>query len=159
MSAMIEFTVEGLPPKKYGANSMWRKATEIPRLIALREKAYEALGGHSSFTGRLKLTLILYSDSNTNGDLDNFITGICDGLMAADGKTPIDEISWPVNSPIHPSKKLIYFDDRDIYEIIAARRPSDGNGNHYYIKLEAENWQSSLLDTLPPPLYNPNLPA
>jgi hypothetical protein len=41
----ISITVNELPPKKDGANSMWRKGSELARLKALRKVAIEAMRG------------------------------------------------------------------------------------------------------------------
>ncbi len=41
--AKIEFQVNGKPPKKYGANSMWNKETEVQCLVLLRQKAAIAM--------------------------------------------------------------------------------------------------------------------
>ena len=53
----VRFEVDGLPPKKDGANAMWRKVTEVPRLKALRMSAAVALGGHRFDAGSVRLSL------------------------------------------------------------------------------------------------------
>jgi hypothetical protein len=137
----IEFTVEGLPPKKDGANSMWAKSTEIPRLSQLREKAHEAMQGRELLKGQLKLIITIYTESNT-GDLDNFVTGICDGLMAANGKAKIDETIWARTGTLHPKFALVYVDDKEICEITCSRKPPE-NSRFYRVRIETMQNSSS----------------
>lgn len=81
----IEFKVTGhLPPKKDGANSMWNKASERARLVALRQAAYACCGEEPVLSADIRLSVQIHcaaSELLTVGDLDNFITGVCDGLM------------------------------------------------------------------------------
>ena len=90
----IEFKVTGhLPPKKDGANSMWRKVAERARLVALREAAYACCGDEPPLSANIRLTAEIYcgaSELLRVGDLNNFITGVCDGLMAAAKGTPLE---------------------------------------------------------------------
>jgi hypothetical protein len=78
------FKVEDIvPPRNVKGKSMWNNDTEVPRIIELRRQAYEALGGSLPLSKEIKLdiTIHLPRNYNTPGDLDNFIKGICDGLM------------------------------------------------------------------------------
>jgi len=87
MATKISFQVQDIPPKKDGANSMWGKQTEIPRLISLRSSALKAMDGRNPFNHNITLKLKFHCPINKIfrvGDLDNFITGVCDGLQAAD---------------------------------------------------------------------------
>ena len=96
----IQFQVEDqLPPKKGGATSMWGKPLEATRLIALRKNALEARGSQPIFTVGIRLTLRVhvgfefakqFGDPGNFGDLDTFVSGVCDGLMKAH-PTPGDE--------------------------------------------------------------------
>ncbi|MDQ0340529.1 hypothetical protein J2S00_003353 [Caldalkalibacillus uzonensis] len=85
----LEFVVEDIPPKKDGANSMWKKEIEAHRIISLRTRAFEAMqrvGFDCCFKGHIHLSLFIYLPPDKIervGDLDNFITGICDGIQAA----------------------------------------------------------------------------
>jgi len=108
----ISIKVAGLPPKKDGANSMWRKGIEIERLQNLRIAAVQAMNGRSPTTGLIHLCLRLYA-APENGDLDNFITGICDGLMAAHPRTPIDIEFWSgISELAQPKRNICYMDDK-----------------------------------------------
>ena len=132
----ISFKVDGLPPKKDGANSMWRKGAEIPRLKALRTAAYQAMQGNAPLEISLSLTVRIYA-SPKDGDLDNFITGICDGFMAAHPQTPIDVEQW-IDLPVgaRPSNPIVFLDDSVVREIHAERFPADGNSVHYDVEIE-----------------------
>jgi len=79
MPKKINITVLGLPPKKDGANSMWRKGSEMERVVALRLAASQSMQDYSLAQTWVHLYVRVYA-SPTDGDLDNFITGICDGL-------------------------------------------------------------------------------
>ena len=78
-----QFEAKGLPPKKDGAKSLWGKPLEAKRLAALRQAALQALEGHPPLQSDIKLTLKLHIPINNRsiGDLDTFVTGVCDGLM------------------------------------------------------------------------------
>ena len=83
----IEIRVEGdAPPKKDGANSMWAKLPEVSRLILLRKAALEAMEGAGPFRKNISIKLEIHCPIERLagvGDLDNFVSGVCDGLMAA----------------------------------------------------------------------------
>ena len=132
----ISFKVDGLPPKKDGANSMWRKGAEIPRLKALRTAAYQGMQGHALSEKAMSLTIRVYATPK-DGDLDNFTTGICDGLMAAHPRTPIDVEQW-IDLPVgaRPSNPIVFLDDSQVWGIHVERLPPDGNRTHYEVVLE-----------------------
>ncbi len=69
------------------------------------------------------------------GDLDNFITGVCDGLMAAHANTPCADVDWSdVRSEIHPRNPVAFRDDACICSIRAERLPPAG-GTYYEVEL------------------------
>lgn len=142
MKERIEFRVNStLPPKKDGATSMWQKSTEVPRLIALRQRALTALAARLPFRANIAIELELHyvaSDRVRAGDLDNFITGICDGLMAADGKSKLDS-RWeaPDLEAIHPFK-IIAIEDDDAVVAITAKKISGAASPWYKVVLEGE---------------------
>ena len=136
----ISFSAAGVPPKKDGASSMWRKGPEMVRLKALRAAAIEALGGRGIPDGPVRLTLTIWADRRA-GDLDNFITGVCDGLMAAHVATPIDLALWAdVPAGAQPSSRVALQDDSWVSSIAAERRAPDMSGQRYEIALE---WEES----------------
>ena len=143
MSRRYSFVVEGhLPPKKDGANSMWGKSSERVSLVQLRTAAYQALGAQGPLTNRIRLVLEIHSLKETSGrigDLDNFIAGICDGLMAASPRTPIDD-DWNHHEikEIHPSRTIAIVDDSEVV-LIEARKLVDASGEPWYrVELEGE---------------------
>ena len=141
-----------LPPKKHGEESMWGHSTEVPRLIALRKAARRGFGQQEPFAReiRVRLTLCVYvgsgheekSGKQGSGDLDNFITGVCDGLMAAH-ENLLTAKSWhedfdTADPAIHPRVSIAYEDDSQIREICAKKvvDPTLGDSCWYKVKLE-----------------------
>ncbi len=134
----VKFDVHDLPPKKDSANSMWRKGAELPRLKALRVAALEALGGVPMLMHNAELEINIYADSRS-GDLDNFITGICDGLMAAHPNTPIDDQAWlDVPPEAHPRNSIAFSDDAIVRKIIAERKSQYEADAWYEIAISSE---------------------
>ena len=117
--------IEGLPPKKDGANSMWNKGVELPRLVLLRNAVFGALDGNPPLSKNVSLVLRVHvgtTNSRSVGDLDNFITGICDGLQAAHANTPIaDQWSEDACKPIHPHTAIGILDDVEVVSIDARK--------------------------------------
>ncbi len=139
----FQFKVENeLPPKKDGANSMWGKRTEAPRLIVLRKAALEALGDQRPFTWKIRLTFRVHvglQNDARSGDRDNFITGVCDGLMACNPRSAIHPLfDENGNSAVHPSKTIAIVDDSQVVKIDAEKLTGLGDDHWYQIKLESE---------------------
>ena len=139
----IRFRVEKeLPPKKDGANSMWGKPTEARRLVVLRRAALEALGEQPPFTRKIRLTLRVHvglRNDRHSGDLDNFIAGVCDGLMAGDPRSSAHQsFDERENSPVHPSKTVAIFDDSQVMRVDAEKLVGLSDDHWYEIKLEGE---------------------
>jgi hypothetical protein len=132
----INFVVGGVPPKKDGANSMWKKPAELPRLLALRRAAHLAMGDRVLAAVSVRLTLRIYADRGA-GDLDNFITGVCDGLMPVSRNAPIDPLVWSgLPEGARPDGPIVYSDDSCISRIDAERLPPGPGGPHYEVELE-----------------------
>jgi hypothetical protein len=118
------FTVKGLPPKKDGANSMWGKDLEADRLIKLRIAAAMAFGDDPPLRDSINLEVSVNIPQNgrTIGDLDNFITGICDGLMACDQRSKLSPLfNNPEYGDVHPTKALGMVDNNEIISIAAKK--------------------------------------
>jgi len=129
--------IEGVPPKKDGANSMWRKSAEVPRLKRLRVAVLSKLTGQAPHATSVHLTLRVYAPVSA-GDLDNFVTGICDGLMAAHENTRayISSKDWQdVPERARPDRDILYASDSCVSRIEAERMPSDGRDTY---ELEVE---------------------
>lgn len=123
------FSVDGtLPPKKDGASSMWNKAAVQPLVKALRCAAAEAFAGRAPYDEPVELRVAIRSTRDlagdlwqrrAGGDLDNYITGICDGLQAAHvGSTRPDE--WTdLAEAARPDHPIAFTDDSWIQRIVA----------------------------------------
>jgi hypothetical protein len=133
----VRISVKGLPPKKDGANSMWRKGAELPRLKNLRRAAREAWGRDPPVeSGEVRLSLRLFADPSA-GDLDNFITGTCDGLMACHPRVPIDDSAWlDMPEDARPRRAIVFTDDRLVSSIDAKRLPPEGDGPRFELRIE-----------------------
>ncbi len=133
----VQFLVQGLPPKKDGANSMWRKRAEMPRLKALRIAAAQAMQGILLQSVPLCLRLHIHA-AVFDGDLDNFITGVCDGLMPAHHNTPIIPGEWQdVPEAARPNHAIAFRDDSVITQIVAERIVSDAGQRFYEVEIES----------------------
>lgn len=133
--------IEGLPPKKDGANSMWNKPLEVERLIALRTIMRGILGGTSPLLRDIKLTARIHVNpivAESCGDLDNFVTGICDGLMAAHPRAKLSSLWQEAEySDIHPTIVIGLKNDGAIFTI-SASKICDSESPWYEIELEGE---------------------
>lgn len=136
----FEFRVHGsLPPKKDGATSMWGKPSERQRLIALRRAAWESLGAAEPLEADIRMVIEIHCPKDRIsriGDLDNFITGICDGLMAATGRVARQD-GWkdPELAAIEPSRCIAIRDDREVMEILARKIAEESAEPWYRVTL------------------------
>lgn len=145
----VEFSVKDLPPMKDGASSMWCHQPGIGRLIALRRAAVAAFAeaGVRPFDVPVRVTLEvrgLRALDRSVGDLDNFITGVLDGLQAAAANTPWPTITaWmEIEAGIQPGTPVGLVDDALVVEVVARKvRDVAGEGPAYTVTLEAvEGW-------------------
>jgi len=137
----VSFQVKGLPPKKDGAQSMWGKHREAERLVALRQAALQALTGQPALQRNIKLTLKIHIPVNDRsiGDLDTFVTGICDGLMATRYGGKLDPM-WDNEKleSIHPTKTIAIDDDSQVVSIQAEKVIGSSDQQWYEVILEGE---------------------
>ena len=145
----ISFTVEGhLPPKKHGkprgdeARSMWGKEREAKRLIELRQYALAALGSQERFRGDVRLTLRVHIGPDeriqgNGGDLDNFIAGVCDGLMAAQQNPRFDPKLWSQHPEVCPNRHIAFEDDSQVVQV-DARKFINHRASRYKVVLTGE---------------------
>ena len=135
------FEVEGLPPKKDGAQSMWGKPLEAQRLVALRQAALQALKGQPALQSNIKLTLKIHLPANDRsmGDLDTFITGVCDGLMGTPYGGKLDPLldNKELES-IYPTKTIAIVDDSEVVSIQAEKVIGESDQQWYEVVLEGE---------------------
>lgn len=134
-----KFRVSGLPPKKGGALSMWG-TEEAYRVKALREAAAEGFGGAPPLVRGIRLTIRIYvglENYRQIGDLDTFIAGICDGLMAADPKAKIHSI-WDSTrcTPIDPSRSVGIQDDAEVMFVTAEKTIGPKPEVFYEVEIE-----------------------
>lgn len=117
---------------------MWRKPSEFQRIKALRMAAADAIAqsGPPPPAGDIHLSLRVYARPEA-GDLDNFITGICDSLMAANPRTPIDPEVWiAVPEEARPNRHILFSNDARIARIEAERVPPTAESPGYVLEVE-----------------------
>ena len=145
----IEFKVPGYPPKKHGEKSMWARSDEAPHVASLRNEAYKArlkTGCTRHLQSFVTLELRVFvprSKLESAGDLDNFITGVCDGLQAADPKVlpylheVFQEVTAKGATPEYP---LLIENDAKVVSIIARKVSLDECQSLYYeVAVESVN--------------------
>ena len=135
-----QFEVKGLPPKKDGANSMWGKKLESERLVALRQAALKSFNGQPPLQSNIKLILQIHIPVNNRsiGDLDTFVSGVCDGLMKRDPKSEPHPGIWnnPEYQDVHPDRSIAIVDDSQVISIQAEK--VKGDVQWYEVMLEGE---------------------
>ena len=146
----IEFTVQGYPPKKEGAKSMWQKDSEVQRIIDMRKEAFAAMqqiGLNGCIQTSVKLEVTIYAPSHQfirgsgyyMGDLDTLLAGIFDALQAAHSNTPIAHALFQSSQvpQIHPRNNLLLNDDAQIMSVVAKRVSlNQGQQAFYEVALE-----------------------
>ena len=144
---VLRFRVGGrMPPKKDGAASMWRKPAGIEQLKALRRAAVEAMAGREPWDQPVVLRLRVHVPApkgepalwtrREHGDLDNFVTGVCDGLQAADPRA-FEDTSWTdVPTDERPHRPIAYTDDSWIRRIEAELVSSESGDLSYEVAVE-----------------------
>jgi len=139
-----KFEVNGIvPPRNVKGKSMWNNDTEVPRTIELRKKAYEALNGSLPLSEEITLDIKIYlpRDYNKPGDLDNFIKGICDGLMKCPDHPQLklhDTFEYPEHEKIYPKSFAMIEDDEKIVKITATKTVEDIEEPFYEVVIEGE---------------------
>lgn len=125
----VEFTVKGSrPPRKRDAKSLWAHPKEAPLVLKLRRAALEAGTklGTSCITSTMKLELNLYTpDIEGVGDLDSYISGICDGLQAADQNVEKFDAAFQEAEDINPRMSILINNDKNIVHILATKEKRD----------------------------------
>jgi hypothetical protein len=139
----IVLRVDGdVPPKKDGANSMWAKRPEVSRLMLLRKAALEAMEGARPFRKNISIKLEIHCSMERLagvGDLDNFVSGVCDGLMAAGPRIGRDT-RWMADelASINPELAIAIEDDSEVCSIMAMKETSHDGSMWYRVILEGE---------------------
>lgn len=118
---------------------MWAKRTEIPRVIALRQAARDAMHGASPLRARIRLELEVHCPVEA-GDLDNLVTGVCDGLQAADPRIKLDpQWALPDLTAVRPGVSIAIADDAQVVAIVAGRAVDHDGPVWYRVALEGED--------------------
>ena len=103
---------------------MWRKAAEMPRIAALRREVHAKMPGllfASSVDMELEIRLP-EGELFRAGDLDNFVTGVFDGLMAANGiSSDENDYATPEWAGVHPRDAVALEDDARIVSLVASK--------------------------------------
>lgn len=120
------FTVPGPPPKKSGSQSMWATDPDVNRLIALRLAAHATFGAAAPLLGDVRIKLVAHiGPANTRavGDLDNYVTGVLDGLQCAVGDSWNSRPAWnqPHVAHVRPDLWCAFADDVNVVEIEARK--------------------------------------
>ena len=121
---MYCFPVPGLPPKKGSATSMWSVDLEARRVRELRLAATKAIGDDPPLRRSITLRMWVYVHENTKqvGDLDTFVAGVCDGLMAAPAEAPLAPVLNDLGEGrANPARKLAIEDDFEVVRIEAEK--------------------------------------
>jgi len=133
----ISFKVQGKPPKKDGSSSMWGKKSEALNIVNLRNAAIKAREDQNTglFSSRIGIDLIIYASEKeieSMGDLDNFVTGICDGLQAADPRAKMQDVikNECIVDPLQP---VLFYTDAKVFEINAKKIPVKENNGYYEV--------------------------
>jgi len=138
------FKVERIvPPRNVKGKSMWNNDIEVPRIVELRKEAYKALDGSLPLSEEIKLDIKIYLPRNYNkpGDLDNFIKGICDGLMKCPDHPQLklhQEFEKDENAEASPKSFAMIKDDEKIVKITAIKSFEDIEEPFYEIILEGK---------------------
>ena len=122
----IEIRVTGIPPKKRTDISLWANETEVPRVIALRRNSRIAFADRKPFACGVRLRICLFLTPNDFisdqiGDLDNFVSGVCDALQAANTREEHLHGSFNLreNQDVDPMRPIAITNDRAVVSIVA----------------------------------------
>ncbi len=114
---------------------MWNNDIEVDRVIELRKAALiarEKVGIYSSFKAFASIHLSVFlplKKLHEKVDLDNFVSGICDGLQSASNNTKIFHKNFQQQelANIHPKHNILIEDDSRVVEILARKIVSEEN--------------------------------
>jgi hypothetical protein len=135
----IEIEVNGLPPKKSEAKSLFApdhpKADRVTALLTAARDAIQRDGWNTA-TGQVALELTIYCRSRPDGDATNFLGGVADVLQA----------QAPHNVDVTHLQDLavigLYTDDKQISQILY--REVSASEMRYRIRVSRLNWRLGL---------------
>jgi hypothetical protein len=145
MTGLRKYTIKvngDRPPKKKGNRSMFNEESrEARHVVTLRKAAKQAFGTDRPVREPVTLTLEIHTGMGNvvSGDLDSYIAGVCDALMAAHdnaerGLHP--DFRDPANADIDPMQAIGLYDDDEIVEIHAKKVTREQGAPHYEVVLE-----------------------
>lgn len=144
---IIEFRVEGKPPKKDGSQSLWSERSNQAELVfKLREKAVETkkeIKMEDYFHGLVKIKISIFSPYITVqdhhqhvGDLDNLVAGIFESIQpASNNETLRPNKIFDQNPDTAPHIPLLIEDDSQIVSLSAEKTKSDSS--YYTVEIES----------------------
>jgi len=117
---------------------MWGKKSEAQNIVNLRKAAITARNelNITPFTGRVCIELTIYAENGvieSMGDLDNFITGICDGLQAADPRAKMQDL---ILKECTPSQPVLFYSDAKVFNIQARKIQIENQDTYYMVKVK-----------------------
>jgi len=134
----IIFSVEGVPPRKESWSLWSEEGGQRPLVRKLRRAARIAMGDDAPLAGPVALRLELHVPAGklmAVGDLDNFVSGICDGLQRAAGNWKAATFPEPEWSGIQPGVPCGMEDDAGVVMIEARKLPDGGDKTWYTVVL------------------------
>jgi hypothetical protein len=116
---------------------MWGKPEHFSRLVALRQAFARELGTDLPLRTDIRLSVRVHvgaANTKQTGDLDNFVTGICDGLQSGRGKwAQWEHVDY---ASVHPDKAIAIADDYAVIAIDAEKIV--GDGPWYSVRISGE---------------------
>lgn len=144
MTTIRKYTIKvngDRPPKKKGNRSMFNEESrEARHVVALRKAAKQVFGNDQPLREPITLSLEIHTGMGNvvSGDLDSYVAGVCDALMAAHGNAinGLDAIFLkPENADIDPRQPIGLVDDDEIVEIHAKKVAREPGKPHYEVVL------------------------
>ena len=136
----IQFKAQSVPPKK--SKQLWSDPIQSNLVWLLRESAFNAKISQSldKYTCYIGLDLTIWGQRNILdklGDLDNILSGVCDGLALRPQNQPTKISPWPLfeeNEVFGPTMPLLYDDDKIIQSMKAIKKEVDEEP-YYTVKI------------------------
>lgn len=139
----ISFRVDGMPPRKDGGTSMWKKEKEVNKIVSLRRSLNEVLQFNKIATPinlylKLNVEIHLPKKHLQKSDIDNLVGGIFDGIQKADNRSNLHNgYEQYLGTPIHPAHSFIS-NDSIIIEVNAKKFINEQQ-TYYTVSIESVN--------------------
>lgn len=140
----ITVTVDGRPPRKNGAQSLWN-SPESGRVLELRlgiRREQDRMENRDLFDDPVRVELEVFApnvldrgNSQTYvGDIDTFVAGICETIQKADGNVKQVSDVFDGHDDVRPELPMLIMDDAQVAEI-SAKKTKDGD-ERYILTVE-----------------------